>query len=581
MKNVMRQVWRMINKRNRKKLIGVFFITIVSALLEMLGVSLIVPIASAITAPDSDTNSSLWKVLSVFHIHNTSSFISIGLLTLIIVYILKNIVYLLNNYIQAKYVCECRNDVQNRLLFSFLNREYEYYLNSSSGEIVRIVYGDVTQTFYILRSLITLSSELLISFGLLVVAFLIDWQMTLFVAVMLVLLSASVFCVIKPALKREGISLQESSTKINNLLIQVIDGIKVIKVSGKGDSFAKIFKENVEKRDMTEEHYAFLGSIPRVMIEVISICSVLGYLLLKTMLGYSVDMLLPALSAFVMAAVKLMPSATRIVGAVNEMTYNRPAVSEVYKNVFYFENHIFDHREEKNILKFNEKIELRELSFRYPDSDKYVFYDSEISIEKGSTVGIVGVSGSGKTTLVDVLLGLLSPQQGKLIVDGVERELCSGKWLFSVGYIPQSAFLIDASIKENIAFGVDKKDIDIDQVNKVIKEAQIDTLVESLPEGIETKIGEKGVRLSGGQRQRIGIARALYNNPELLVFDEATSALDNDTEKAVMDAISELKGRKTIIIIAHRTNTLKECDCIYRVENTKIYEEEKTDFLFQ
>ena len=223
-------------------------------------------------------------------------------------------------------------------------------------------------------------------------------------------------------------------------------------------------------------------------------------------------------------------------------------------------------------LKLEDKIELNHISFHYPDSEKAIFKDAHMVVPKGKSVGIIGASGAGKSTIVDVLLGLLHAQEGEITCDGVDIFKNYESWLAQVGYIPQAIYLIDESIRDNIAFGIDADKIDDERIWEVLAEAQLKEFVEELPEGLDTTIGDRGVRLSGGQKQRIGIARALYNDPEILVFDEATSALDNDTEAAVMEAVNSFHGRKTMIIIAHRLNTIEKCDMIYKVENARLVE---------
>lgn len=574
MKTVVQQIWEMINKDNRRRLVVVLIITIISTLFEMIGVSLIVPVVTALTSSYTiDSATYIGRICIMLNIKDNAALVQFSLIALIVIYILKNLVYVLNNYLQTNLVCDCRRDVQKRLLHSFLERNYEYYFKITSGEVVRIIYSDTTQTFYILRALITLVSELFVSLGLVVVILFIDWQMTLFVAVLMILASFFVAFIIKPSLKREGTAFQNSCTLVYNWIIQVVDGIKMIKVSGKGAAFEHIFQNNVRKKDYSEEHYVLYTSIPRLMIETFGICSVLGYLLVKTLLGVEIASLLPALSAFAMAAVKLMPGTNKVVSAIGDMTYNRPSVQQVYDNVFFETIYEEKRRQVKRVDSFNRSIELKDITFSYPGTNKYVFENANFAIDKGSVIGIMGPSGSGKTTMVDILLGILAPQKGIIAVDGVEENLQEKQLVFSVGYIPQSIFLLDDSIKANIAFGVDPGEIDLKRIDEVIKEAQLESYVASLPNGIDTTIGEKGIRLSGGQRQRIGIARALYHNPELLIFDEATSALDNETEEAVMEAIDILKGLKTMIIIAHRLNTLSNCDCVYKVENAEIKRE--------
>ena len=283
------------------------------------------------------------------------------------------------------------------------------------------------------------------------------------------------------------------------------------------------------------------------------------------------------IAAFAVAAVRVLPSVNRINTYITEIAYTQPSLDFVYENLqegMKTDEMLAKRRAQSQSekLKLEDKIELDHISFHYPDSDKAIFKDAHMIVPKGKSVGIIGASGAGKSTIVDVLLGLLHAQEGQITCDGVDIFKNYESWLAQVGYIPQSIYLIDESIRDNIAFGIDADKIDDTRIWEVLKEAQLKEFVEELPEGLDTTIGDRGVRLSGGQRQRIGIARALYNDPEILVFDEATSALDNDTESAVMEAVNSFHGRKTMIIIAHRLNTIEKCDIVYKVENARLVE---------
>ena len=283
------------------------------------------------------------------------------------------------------------------------------------------------------------------------------------------------------------------------------------------------------------------------------------------------------IATFGVAAIRVLPSVNRINTYITEIAYTQPSLDFVYENLqegMKTDAMLAERKANSQIekLKLEDKIELNHISFHYPDSDKAIFKDAHMVVPKGKSVGIIGASGAGKSTIVDVLLGLLHAQEGEITCDGVDIFKNYESWLAQVGYIPQSIYLIDESIRDNIAFGIDADKIDDKRIWEVLEEAQLREFIEELPEGLDTTIGDRGVRLSGGQRQRIGIARALYNDPEILVFDEATSALDNDTEAAVMEAVNSFHGKKTMIIIAHRLNTIEKCDIIYKVENAKLVE---------
>lgn len=575
MRNTLVQLWKILDKKNRLRVFGVLGITIASTFFEMLGITLIIPVVAMVITPSDTMEDSIVGEL----LNKIASFLGektfvIGLVLLAVVFLIKSVILILCNYMQVQLACSSRFDAQKRLLHSYITRPYDFYLTATTGDVVRVIYTDTNQTFDLLLALTLFVSESCVSIGLIITIFLVDWKMAVFVAVMLIIISTIIVAFVRPKMKKEGQTYHLTSTKMYNWLIEIIGAIKEIKVSRNGAYFDKQFEINGKKRAHSEKMSMFMNNLPRTLVETSFVVFFICYILVRYLLGDDLSKMIVSLSAFAMAAVKLMPGANRIIGAINSISYNRPAVAAVYNNLCSRNEDMVDTRLEKVVNHYNQGIEIKNLFFCYPDTDKLIFDSTEVSIEKGSTIGIVGPSGAGKTTLVDILLGLLKPQKGDFVVDGAVNNVNDEKIIFNAGYIPQNIFLLDDSIMANVAFGVDKSNIDEARVKAVIHEAQLDQYVDSLPDGLETQIGERGIRLSGGQRQRIGIARALYNNTELLIFDEATSALDDETEQAVMNAINMLKGRKTIVIIAHRTNTLKDCDYIYRVNGGKITKED-------
>ena len=329
------------------------------------------------------------------------------------------------------------------------------------------------------------------------------------------------------------------------------------------------------------QKYNIYNSTPRLLIETICIAGLVGYMSVVLINGASMEEMVPQLSVFAVAAMRLLPSANRINNYSTSISYFEPFlwnVSEHLQTEIHDDNVVYDenvYRQKKEVEKLpvNKEIELSDITYKYPNTEKLIFDHANLTIPIGSAVGIVGPSGSGKTTMVDVLLGLLQLQTGTIKADGVDVQTNYEGWLKNVGYIPQTIFMIDDNIRKNVAFGFADDEIDDEKVWAALKEAQLDEFVRGLPEGLDTGIGERGIRISGGQRQRIGIARALFEDPEVLVLDEATSALDGETEAAIMDSINRLHGKKTLIIIAHRLTTIEKCDMVFRVEDGNIIKE--------
>ena len=383
--------------------------------------------------------------------------------------------------------------------------------------------------------------------------------------------------VIKPRLNRVGDGAREAQAGMYKWILQSASGIKDVKVSNKEDYFTERYRESVEGYGHYQIRHNVYTNMPRLLIESIAIIAILLYLALSMIMGVDLTTMVTAISAFALAAMRLLPSVNRVNTYIANIAYYESALNYIYENV---DTEAMSRQEELDayrlanpnttLITLEKEIELQDITFAYPNTDKKIFDKADMKIPVGKSVGVVGPSGSGKTTIVDVLLGLLKPQAGTITSDGTNIMDNYEAWLAHVGYIPQTIYMLDDSIRKNIAFGVKEADIDDARVWEVLKQAQMKEFVENLPDGLDAQIGERGVRISGGQRQRLGIARALYHDPELLIFDEATSALDNDTETAIMEAIDTLHGQKTMVIIAHWLRTIENCDMIYEVRDGKI-----------
>ena len=313
--------------------------------------------------------------------------------------------------------------------------------------------------------------------------------------------------------------------------------------------------------------------MPKLLIEPACVATMVGYMIFLVATGVSTENMLTVFGTLAAAALVLLPCVNRINNQINSIAYFEPffmGVSDNLQDEINGQNTDMSFAtDEEEKLDVKDSIEMKDITYAYPNTERLIFDHADLKIPVGASVGIVGTSGAGKSTVVDILLGLLEPSTGHIYADSVDVKEPGNyrKWLKNIGYIPQMIFMLDDTIRKNVAFGVPEEKIDENRLWEVLKEAQLDEFIKTLPEGLETGIGERGIRLSGGQRQRIGIARALYNDPEVLILDEATSALDNDTEAAIMESINRLQGRKTLIIIAHRLQTIEKCDIVYRVED--------------
>lgn len=578
MSRIIKKYVKLLDPRQKSRVFLLFFIMLIGAFLEVLGVSLMVPLLTAVMQPDIvEKNKYVRMVCDVLNLHSYRSFVLACIITMVLVFILKDLYIIFQYYAQYRFVYNNRFATQCRLLHAFLHRPYEYFLHADSGEIMRVVQTDVSTTYILLSSLLGMATELIVSAALLVTVFIISPWMTLMVGILLLLVMLLIAKVVKPRLQRQGLIFQKHAASTNKWLIQAINGMKEIKVTGKEDFFEKNYNQSGTKMIKADRYYAILQNTPRLIIEMSSICSMLIVIGIMIYWGQEMKTLIPALGAFAMAAVKLMPSANRIISAINSVAFQEPALDKLLENLEVLEQSAeYERLEPENSgkLTLEKEIMLSDITYAYPKGETKVLEHAIMRIPVGKSVGIVGTSGAGKTTAVDILLGLLNPQEGQVLSDGTDVKAAYKDWLSHIGYIPQMIFMLDGSIRDNVAFGCEKGEQRDEKVWEALEEAQLAEYVRGLPEGLDAQIGERGIRLSGGQRQRIGIARALYSNPELLVFDEATSALDNETEAAIMESINALRGKKTMVIIAHRLTTIEGCDIIYRVENGQITESE-------
>ena len=395
--------------------------------------------------------------------------------------------------------------------------------------------------------------------------------MTVLLAVSLVLLMVLIKSILKPIMYKAGKDNQDYYSGLFKWISQTVQGIKEVKVTGKEQYFVDEYRRCGSGYVNAVQRYSLYNNVPKLLIETVCIAVMMGYMIALTLLGTATENMLEVLSTLAAAAFVLLPAVNRINNQINSIAYFEPFFMGVSDNL---QDEISDTKvdmsfaaDEEEKLPLCRSIELKDIVYAYPNTDKLIFDHADLTIPIGASVGIVGTSGAGKSTIVDILLGLLEVKGGSIRADGVDVKDRYRNWLKNIGYIPQMIFMLDDTIRRNVAFGVHDEKIDENRVWEVLREARLDEFVKTLPEGLDTGIGERGIRLSGGQRQRIGIARALYYDPEVLILDEATSALDNDTEAAIMDSINRLHGRKTLVIIAHRLQTIEKCDLVYRVEN--------------
>lgn len=557
-----------LTNKQKRKIPFLVFITLVGTVLEILSVSLVIPLVSAIVDENIIINNKYASTIcKVLNITSHKSFIYLCIFLLVSVFIVKNAFLLFEHYYKTNYVINAKYETQIKLLTTILNRPYESFLSNSSGELIRAVQTDVARTFDLFSTLISFTSEMIVSSAIIVLMFFVNPKMLLILSIMLLVIVYILSKVIRPIMIEKGKNSRQHSVLTNKWLLQSIRGVKEIKVTNKENMFINNYSKSLKELAEAQKVYSVLNTVPKLLIEVGAVCAMLITIAIMIASGSDVKVLLPTVSAYAMAALKLMPGANRIVHASNALAFNSPSVDKLIENLELFSEVKREERNSFSDISFKKNIELKKITYAYPNSEEIILDKASMKIPFGKTVGIVGKSGVGKTTAADIIMGLLQIKEGEILIDGKNISDIYYSWINKVGYIPQNIFVLDGSIKDNIVFG---NDVFQGRLDEVLKEAQLFDFVKKLKDGIETKVGERGIRLSGGQKQRIGIARALYNNPDVLVFDEATSSLDNETEAAVLESINSLHGKRTIVIIAHRPQTIETCDIVYQITDRKI-----------
>ena len=579
---ILKKMNRLLDAKQKRLMVLIVFLMLIGGILESLSISVVIPVIEVLLDPDAVMNNKYMSLLyNGLHLQSITQFTIVMMCALIGAFVLKNLFLFLQNVVQLRFVYTNQFATSRKMMINFMNRPYEYYLNADTAVIQRSITSDVNNMYGLILSLLQLVSEMVVFACLVAVLLVVDAKMILTIAALLIVVLLLIKIVIKPIMVKAGQENQDYYSGLFKWIEQAVMGIKEIKIANKEQYFINEYAKCGFGYVSAVQRYNLYNSTPRLLIETVCIAGLVLYMLVVMLQGATVTEMLPQLTTFGLAAMRLIPSANRINNYLTNISYFEPffmGVSDHLQEDIHDESIVYDveayaHAKKIEKMDITKEIALQDITYKYPNTENLIFDHADMTIPIGSAIGIVGTSGSGKTTIVDVMLGLLQLQTGRILADGVDVSANYEGWLKNIGYIPQTIFMIDSSIRKNVAFGFADEDIDDERVWAVLKEAQLDEFVRSLPEGLDTGIGERGIRISGGQRQRIGIARALYEDPEVLVLDEATSALDNDTEAAIMDSINRLHGKKTLVIIAHRLQTIEKCDMVFRVENGKINRE--------
>ncbi len=578
MLKIIKKINILMDKKQKGAMARLFLMMIVSAGLETGAVMMVMAVVQLILDPVAlEQGETYQRISSLLNLQDTVQFSVFAILFLIVLYIAKNSFQFIFQRSLYRFVYSNQFKTASSLMKNFVRREYEYYLDAETAVIQRSITADVSNMYALIMAVLQIASEMIVALFLVIALAMQDPFMTVIIAVLLVVTLVVIKKIVKPIMNRTGKENQDFGASMFAWISQTVQGIKEIKVAGREQYFIGEYCKVGEGYVRAMERFSLFNNTPKLLIETVCMAGLLGYIMALIVLGADVSAMVSLFAAFGIAAMRLLPAASRINNQITSMAFNEPFFFNVSDNLV--EETDEAHTDisyavvAKEKLPVTQEVRLSDITYHYPNSDKLIFDHATVSFPIGKSIGVVGASGAGKTTIIDILLGLLKLQGGKVLADEVDIQEHYREWLANVGYIPQMIFLLDADIRKNVAFGIPEEEIDEEKLWHALKEAQLDAFVKTLPDGVHTGIGERGIRLSGGQRQRIGIARALYHDPEVLILDEATSALVNDTEAAIMESINRLHGKKTLVIIAHRLQTIEKCDMVFRVENGKIVKE--------
>lgn len=569
---MIKKILSILEPKQRIRLFGVLVIILINSGLELLAVSVVMPLITAVTDPSSIKDSRLFSIAQeMLAVQDERQFIGIFAIVIAAIYVVKNLYIIWMNSRLYHFTTYSQKDLAVRLMECYMHQDYAFHVEHNLAELQRNVENDVSNLFTTILNILQLMVELLVCICLGLFLAFTDLATTMVVTILMVILMLFLLLLMKKRLKYLGVMNRVKYQERLAWFIQSFSGIKEIKAGSKEEFFVNGYRDSYTEYAGIFYERNVLANLSKPSVEMVCIGGIFIYMAVRVFSGEDLTAFVPVLSVFAAAAFRMMPSFNRMSGYLSNIMFTKASVDCVLKDMHDMET-LQKKREKKtdDRMSFDKELCIKDLEFIYPSRpDVKVLDGISFNIPAKRSVALVGPSGAGKTTLADIILGIYSPVGGSITVDGKDIHEHVDAWHNIIGYIPQTIYLMDGSLRKNVAFGVPEDEIDDEKIWKALKEAQLDEFVRQQPEGLDCHIGDRGVKLSGGQRQRIGIARALYTEPQMLVLDEATSALDGETENAVMDAIYRLNGSITMVIIAHRITTIRNCDVIYRISDGK------------
>ena len=558
----------------RRNLIWLLIMMLMMAFMDTLGVASIFPFIAVLTDPAIiETNIFLNRIFQyseIFGVENNQQFFLLLGIFVFLIIVISLVVKVSTSYLQIRFTSMLEYSIGKRIMESYLNQPYSWFLSHNSNDLIKNILSEVHQIIEVaIYPMAELIAKGMVAIALLGLLFLTDIKLALLISFSIGGIYGSIYYFLRNFITKIGEERLKNNLLRYRVVSQAFGSIKDVKVRGSEEVHTKFFSNSSYTYAKSISLAHMTSQLPRYILEGIAFAGIMLLLLYMISQKGSMNNALPIISLYVFAGYRLMPSMQQVYSSFTHLRYIGSSIDNLVNEIKNLK--AYNLSQDKSILQLNKKITLNNIYYNYPDTPHSTLEDINISISAKSTIGFVGPSGSGKSTTIDIILGLLEPQKGTLEVDG---KVITGdnlrSWQRTIGYVPQQIYLIDDTIAANIAFGLDEKEIKQDWVEKACRNANLEEFINELPKKYNTIIGEGGIRLSGGQRQRIGIARALYHNPRVLVLDEATSALDNETEQAVMNAVNKLGKDVTIILIAHRLNTVENCDIIFKLEKGRV-----------
>ena len=571
-----KKIIAILTPRERKKALFLLFLMLIGMGMEMLGIGMLIPVISAMMQGDIGIQFPIIRpVLTYFHNPTQTQIIMAVLILLLGIYLIKNTFLAILIWLQIHFTTGIQISLSQRIFNTYMHQPYTFHLQRNSAQMIRNINGEVNMFTGSISSVLQMTAEGLVMIGISILLFIAEPLGTLIVGLVLASTAWGFYRSMGKRITRWGKSRQLHDGLRMQHLMQGLGGAKDAILLGRENDFLTQYNLHNIQGARAAKLQTTLQQLPRLWLEFLAVLGMVLLMMIMFSQGREISIFLPTMVLFAGAAFRLMPSVSRILVSLQNIRYSMSAIHTVFEECSLSINQKkrIEQNKDKKISAFEKEIKLYNIIFTYPGVAVPSLNQVSLSVQKGELIGFIGPSGSGKSTLVDIILGLLTPDSGVISVDGEDIQKDLRKWQDQVGYVPQAIFLTDDTVRRNVAFGIPDNEIEDHLVQRAIQSAQLDDFVSSLSNGIQTIVGERGVRLSGGQRQRIGIARALYHNPSVLVLDEATSALDKDTENEVMRAVLKLHGKKTILIVAHRLSTVEHCDRVYRLEKGSVVAE--------